>query len=363
MSTMRKRLFSLAASTAIVSVASLSPADQVEARDLVVVGWGGALSAAIKASMEDPFQESTGIAISSEVYNGGMAQVKAQIEAGNVTWDVIDSNHVDAELGCAEGLLEEIPLTGLEAAPDGTSAGEDFYDEALHDCGIASYIWSNVYAYDKNKFSSKAPASVADFFDIENFPGKRGMRKSPQVNLAWALIADGVPRDQVYDVLTTPEGVDRAFRKLDTIKDEVLWWEAGAQPPQMLADGEVVMTSAYNGRLYNAIVKEGQPFEIVWDSQIWDYAAFVIPKGTPNKEQALAFIKYATSAERLADLTNYISYGPARRSGNAMVSDELKRHLPSVPEHMAMGIRANSEFWADYGDQLNERFNVWLAAN
>ena len=363
MSIMRKRLFSLAASTAIVSIASLSPADRVEARDLVVVGWGGALSAAIKAAMEDPFQEATGIAIASEVYNGGMAQVKAQIEAGTVTWDVIDSNHVDAELGCAEGLLEEIPLSGLSAAPDGTPVSEDFYDEALHDCGIASYIWSNVYAYDKTRFPSNAPTSVADFFDIESFPGKRGMRKSPQVNLPWALIADGVPRDEVYDVLTTPDGVDRAFARLDTIKDEVLWWEAGAQPPQMLADGEVAMTSAYNGRLYNAIVKEGQPFEIVWDSQIWDYAAWVIPKGTANRDQALEFVKYATSAERLADLTNYISYGPARRSGNAMVSDELKKHLPSVPEHMAKGIRADSEFWADYGDQLNERFNVWLASN
>ena len=106
----------------------------------------------------------------------------------------------------------------------------------------------------------------------------------------------------------------------------------------MLADGEVAMTSAYNGRLSSAIVKEGQPFEIVRDSQIRDYAAFVIPKGTPKKAEALAFIKYATSAERLADLTNYISYGPARLSGNAMVADELKMHLPSVPEHMAMGI-------------------------
>ena len=362
MPTMRKRPLSLAASTAIVLIASLSPAEQVEARDLVVVGWGGALSTAIKSAMEDPFQESTGIAIASEVYNGGMAQVKAQIEAGNVTWDVIDSNHVDAELGCAEGLLEEIPLSGLAPSPDGAAASDDFYDEALHDCGVASYIWSNVYAYDKTRFPTKAPTTVADFFDIENFPGKRGMRKSPQVNLAWALIADGVPRDEVYEALTTAEGVDRAFRKLDTIKNEVLWWEAGAQPPQMLADGEVAMTTAYNGRLYNAIVKEGQPFAIVWDSQIWDYAAFVIPRGTPMREQALEFVKFATSPKRLADLTNYISYGPARRSGNAMVSDELQKHLPSVPAHMEMGIRADSEFWADYGDQLNERFNVWLAS-
>ena len=363
MPTMRKPLFSLAAAMAFATITTLSPVDEAKARDLVVVGWGGALSAAIKSAMEDPFQESTGIAILSEVYNGGMAQVKAQIEAGNVTWDVIDSNHVDAELGCAEGLLEEIPISILDPSPDGTPAAEDFYDEALHDCGVASYIWSNVFAYDKTKFPSNAPTSVKDFFDLEAFPGKRGLRKSPQVNLPWALIADGLPPDQVYDTLTTPEGVDRAFRKLDTIKHEVLWWEAGAQPPQMLADGEVAMTSAYNGRLYNAIVKEGQPFEIVWDSQIWDYAAFVIPKGTSNKTQALGFVKYATSAERLADLTNYISYGPARRSGNELVSDALKKHLPSTPDHLQMGIRANSQFWADYSDQLNERFNVWLSSD
>ena len=183
MSPMRMRLFGPAAAAAFIATAALSLAEPAKARDLVVVGWGGALSAATKAAMEDPFQESTGIAISSEVYNGGMAQVKAQIEAGNVTWDVIDSNHVDAALGCAEGLLEEIPLDGLAAAPDGTPAGEDFYEEALHDCGIASYIWSNVFAYDKTRFPSKAPATVADFFDVDAFPGKRGMRKSPQVNL------------------------------------------------------------------------------------------------------------------------------------------------------------------------------------
>ena len=363
MLTLRSKPFILGASAALVAIATLSSPDRAEARDLVVVGWGGALGTAIKAAMEDPFRKATGVAISTEVYNGGMAQVKAQIESGNVTWDVIDSNLVDAELGCSEGLLEKIPVSALEAAPDGTSADKDFYPQALHECGVASYIWSNVFAYDKKKFASKAPTSIKDFFDVKNFPGKRGMRKSPQVNLAWALMADGVPRDQVYKALATQAGVDRAFRKLDTIKSHVLWWEAGAQPPQMLADGEVAMTSAYNGRLYNAIVKEGQPFEIVWDGQIWDYAAFVIPKGTPNKKQAMAFIKFATSAKRLANLTNYISYGPARRSGNEIVSDALKKHLPSTPEHLALGIRADSEFWADYGDQLNERFNVWLSSN
>ncbi len=347
MQKLRPKIFNVVAGAVLILMTLFVPAHQTYARDLTVVGWGGALSNAIKVSMEVPFQEEFGVKVVSEVYNGGMAEVKAQIEAGNVTWDVIDSNLVSAELGCAEGLLEKIPIKDLPASPDGVSAENDFYESALHECGVANYIWSNIYAYNKNTFDKNAPKTIADFFDIKKFPGKRGMRKSPQVNLPWALMADGIPMNRVYEVLETPEGVDRAFKKLDTIKKHVIWWEAGAQPPQLLADGEVSMTSAYNGRFYNAIVKEGQPFEIVWDGQIWDYGAFVIPKGTSNKTKALEFVRYATSAERLADLVNHISYGPARITGNKLVPENLRKHLPSTPDHMEIGIRANAEFWAD----------------
>ena len=101
------------------------------------------------------------------------------------------------------------------------------------------------------------------------------MRRVPDVNLEFALLADGVPSEQVYEVLSTQEGLDRAFRKLDTIKDQVVWWEAGAQAPQLLADGEVAMSTAYNGRIFNAQVLENQPFVIVWDGQILDRGQLV----------------------------------------------------------------------------------------
>ena len=111
---------------------------------------------------------------------------------------------------------------------------------------------------------------MQDFFDLERFPGRRGMRRSPVANLEFALMGDGVPAEEVYAVLDTRAGVERAFRKLDTIKDEVVWWETGAQPPQMLADGEVLMSTAYNGRIFNAQVLEEQSFVIVWDGQVLD---------------------------------------------------------------------------------------------
>ncbi len=332
------------------------------AEDLVVVGWGGALSAAEAKAFEAPFSAATGVNILTEVYNGGLAQVKAQIEAGKITWDVLDAEMTDAALGCAEGLLEEIPTSALAPGANGESPQDDFFEDALHDCGVANYVWANVYAYDKNAFPAGGPRTIADLFNLDKFPGKRGLRKSPKANLEWAALADGVPLDRVYKVLATPAGVDRAFAVLDRIKDSAIWWEAGAQPPQLLADGEVAMTSAYNGRLFNAIVKEGQPFEIVWDGQVWDYGAFIIPKGAPNRARAIEYVRYATSPERLADLTNHISYGPSRASGVELVADGMKKHLPTAEENFAKGLRANAIFWSDYGDQLTERFNAWLAA-
>jgi putative spermidine/putrescine transport system substrate-binding protein len=355
----RKLLAHLAVGMAL---AVLAPKG-ASAESLTIVGWGGALSKAESEAFDKPFSKETGVAIVSEVYNGGLAQVKAQIEAGKVTWDVVDAEMTDAERGCDEGLLEEIPTSELAPGADGTPPEKDFFQSAIQDCGVANYVWSNVYAYDKRQFPAGGPKTIADLFDVEKFPGKRGLRKSPKANLEWAIMADGVPIDKVYDVLSTPEGVSRAFKVLDKIKADTIWWEAGAQPPQLLADGEVAMTSAYNGRLFNAIVKEGQPFEIVWDGQVWDYGAFIIPKGAPNRARALEYVRFATAPKQLADLTNYISYGPSRASGVAMVSEKMKPQLPTSEANFAKGLRASAAFWADYGDQLNEEFNAWLAAN
>jgi putative spermidine/putrescine transport system substrate-binding protein len=355
----RKLLACLAAGMALAVFAPKG----ASAKSLTVVGWGGALSKAESEAFDKPFSKKTGVEIVSEVYNGGLAQVKAQIEAGKVIWDVIDAEMTDAQRGCDEGLLEKIPTSDLAPGADGTPPEKDFFKAAIQDCGVANYVWSNVYAYDKRKFPNGGPKTIADFFDVKKFPGKRGLRKSPKANLEWALMADGVPIDKVYDVLSTPEGVNRAFKKLDTIKKNVIWWEAGAQPPQLLADREVAMTSAYNGRLFNAIVKEGQPFQIVWDGQIWDYGAFIIPKGAPHRELAMEYVRFATAPKQLADLTNYISYGPSRASAMTIVSEKMKPQLPTSEANFAKGLRASAEFWSNYGDELNAKFNAWLTAN
>jgi putative spermidine/putrescine transport system substrate-binding protein len=354
----------------ILSTALTGLAVSAQAADLTVMSWGGAYGAAQTEAHVKPFAAKTGIATVMVDSDNPATPIKAAVEANNVTVDVASVEYADAIRLCDEGLLETIDINALPPGADGTPASEDFLPGAVTECGVSTDIWAQIYAYDTTKFpEGAAPTTVADFFDLEKFPGKRGLRKGAKTMLEMALMADGVPPAEVYATLSTPEGVDRAFAKLDTIKDQVVWWEAGAQPPQLLADGEVVMTSAYNGRIFNAAVGEGKPFKIVWDGQVYENEMYVIPKGAPNKDKALEFIAFSTSTEGLQAQATQISYGPARKSANAteIVYKDGKTvmapHLPTAPENMANALESSFEFWVDKDAELNERFNAWLAAN
>lgn len=360
---MKKRLswwrYDLFVGMVLLSVAV--PVTTVAQEVLTIVSWGGAYTRSQVEAYYKPFTALTGVKILAEDYNGGLAQIKAQVNSGNVTWSLVDVELSDALRGCEEGLLEPIQTSMLPPAPDGTPAEQDFLPGMLQGCGVGTIAWSTVFAFDGTVLKGDRPTTLKDFFDTKKFPGKRGLRKSPRVNLEWALMADGVPASKVYEVLSTEAGVARAFAKLDTIKAVTVWWEAGAQPPQLLADGEVVMTSAYNGRLYNAVIKEGKDFVIVWDGQVWDADLWVIPRGAQPLATIHKFIAFSTDTQRLADQTKYISYGPARKSSMQLVSEAMKPHLPTEQGNFARALQNNYEWWADYSDEMNQRFAAWLA--
>ena len=350
-------------STALTVVALAAQAD------VTVLGWGGAYGEAQTEAHVKPFTAKTGIVATMVDADNPATPIKAMVEAGDVTIDVASVEYADAIRLCDEGLLEPIDIKALPAGADGVAAADDFLPGAVTDCGVSTDIWANIFAYDTTKMTSTVPTTVADFFDLEKFPGKRGLKKGAKAVLELALMGDGVAPADVYATLGTPEGVDRAFAKLDTIKSEVVWWEAGAQPPQLLADGEVVMTTAYNGRIFNAAINEGKPFQIVWDAQIYENEMYVVPKGSPNKDEAMQFIAFATSTEGLQAQAMQISYGPARKSANAteiLFKDGktvMGPHLPTAPANLANALESSSTFWVDKDTELNERFNAWLAAN
>ncbi|WP_134678888.1 ABC transporter substrate-binding protein [Paracoccus ravus] len=353
----------------ILSSALCGLAFAAQAAEVNVVSWGGAYEKSQVEAYNKPFAEKTGIKVNMIAADNPATPLKAQVEAKNVTGDVFDIEVSDAIRLCDEGALVEIDPASLPAAPDGTPAAEDFLDGALQDCAVANIFWGTVIAFDGSKYSGEKPSTAADFFDTAKFPGKRGLPKNPKRTLYLALIADGVAPDQIYEKLSSPEGIEQAFKKLDTIKKDVVWWEAGAQPVQLLADGEVVMATGYNGRFFDAMVGEGKPFEIIWDGQYMDMDMFAIPKGAPNPEAAMEYLKFATDTQRLADQAKYIAYGPARKSSTALVGmyqdgkTEMAPHMPTVADHMKTAVMDDPEFWADHAAELTEKFNAWLAAS
>lgn len=341
----------LAGLTALALIAN-KPA--VAADSLTIVSWGGAYSMSQREAFYKPFAKDTGIEVVEEEYNGEIAKIRAMVESNSYGWDVMDLDTQTALAACAEGILEVIDWDKLGLDRSKFIGGD------INDCAVPNIVYSTVLAYDKDKLTN-GPTQIADIFDLEKFPGKRSLQKNPFVNLEWALIADGVPQGDVYKLLATEEGVNRAFAKLDTIKDKVVWWEAGAQPPQLLADGEVIMASGWNGRFYNAVKEEGKNFVIIWDQQGIDWDWWGVPKGNPKVDLAMQFISYASQPAPMADQTNYISYGPANKDAVPNINKDVLGDLPTAPANMTTALVVDANFWADHGEELREKFAAWLA--
>ena len=357
--------------TSILALAASTVAGTAVAEEMTIVSWGGAYTASQKNAYHDPYSANTGVTIINDDSSAeAVAKLRAMNEAGNVTWDVVDVVAADAIRLCDEGLALEINADEqLAPAPDGTPASQDFGDLLVSDCFIPQIVYSTTFGYRTDLVGDTPPTDVCAVFDTEAYPGKRALEKRPINNMEWALICDGVAFDDVYDVLETDEGQEQALAKLDTIKDDVVWWSAGADTPQLLADGEIVMGSTYNGRLFSVIEEQNQPVAMLWDAQVFDLDGWIIPAGLSEerKQRALDYIYFATDTQRLADQAKYISYGPARASSAPLVGQhaelgiEMAPHMPTDPENAKRTFLYNYEFWADYRDDIDAKFQTWLA--
>ncbi len=342
------------------------------AEDMTIVSWGGAYLASQQNAYHDPYMAlNPGVNIINDDSSAeAVAKIRAMAEAGNITWDVVDVVAADAIRLCDEGLAMEIDFDEVLApAPDGTSATEDFGDLIVSDCYIPQIVYSTTFGYRTDLVGDTPPTDICAVFDTETYPGKRSLEKRPINNMEWALLCDGVAKDDVYDVLETDAGQQQALAKLATIKDDVIWWSAGADTPQLLADGEVVMGSTYNGRLFSLIEEQKQPVAMLWDAQVFDLDGWIIPAGLSEERlaRALDYVKFATDTQRLADQAKYISYGPARASSAPLVSQhatlgiDMAPHMPTDPNNAKNTFLYNYEFWADYRDDIDAKFQAWLA--
>ena len=339
---------------ALLALTALSTGS-VSARDLTWVSFGGALQDAIREQFAKPFTAQTHTPLIEDTYAGALSAVAAQVMAKNVTWDVVDFDSDVVRAGCEQGYLERIDWTKMPAKTAFLPAAVDT------PCGVGFLTGALVMGYDSTKYPSAKPSSWADFWDTAKFPGKRGMRQDPNGTLEIALMADGVAPADVYKVLATPEGVERAFRKLEPLKPYISWWSVGAQSVQALASGEVAMTAAYSGRLISANASEAKHYALTWDAgTIYFQDYFGIPKGSPNKEAAMAFIASTAQLPRQLGFSRASGYGPTLVVQADQVGPELQANV-LTPERLAHSVSRDDAFWSEHRDELVKRFSIWAA--
>ncbi len=328
--------------SALMMLPGLAHAEQI-----TFVSQGGAYQEAQTKAILDPVAELLGITVNQDSSPDAWPVIKTQTASGKVIWDVIDTPPKDCIRGGEQGMIEKLDFSKLPNA-------EKMPAEYKSPYSVAYEFYSSVLVYNKQKFGDNPPKTWADFWDVKKFPGTRALRNHPLATLEAALLADGVPADKLY-----PLDVDRAFKKLEEIKPHIaVWWTSGAQSAQLLADGEVDMEMAWNGRVA-AVAKEGAPVGYTFNQGFLQYTSLCIMKGAPNLDTAVKFVNAALTPEIQANFPTYIDYGPGNPEAykTGKISDERAKEMPSSPENAKQQVLVSDEWWSSpAGEEAQKRW-------
>lgn len=339
---------------AAVAVSSVLGAAIVNADPITVVSWGGSYGAAQDAALFNDASKNSGIEIIRES-GASMSKTCLQVESGTVTWDLVVTGSGGAASAAAKGCLEKIDYSVVDVST--------FYPNLYTDYCVGSDVFATVMSWNTDKYgepgSDTAPKSWADFWDVEKFPGTRAYRaNNVDGALEPALMADGVPSEKVYEVLSTEGGIKRAIDKIRELKPHIaVFWGSGAQQAQLMKDAEVDMTTGWNGRFDNA-KKDGAKVGYTFNQALLDYDCFAMPKGAPNKDIAMKFLAEISKAEYQANLPFHITYGPTNQKAYEVTTapKELIEALPSHPKNVLMMLPVSLDWYAKNRPQATELY-------
>ncbi|MDB4223826.1 ABC transporter substrate-binding protein [Granulosicoccus sp.] len=321
---------------------------------VTVVSWGGTYGAAQDAALFTDASKNSGIDIIRES-GASMSKTCLQVESKSVTWDLVVTGSGGAAAAAAKGCLEKIDYGVVDVS--------NFYPNTYTDYCVGSDVFATVMSWNTAKYgepgSDGAPQSWADFWDVDKFPGTRAYRaNNVDGALEPALMADGVPASEVYEVLSTTEGMVRAVNKIRELKPNIaVFWDSGAMQAQLMKDEEVDMSTGWNGRFDNA-KKDGATVGYTFNQALLDYDCFAMPKGAPNKDMAMKFLAEVSKAEYQANLPFHITYGPTNKEAYEITTapKELIEALPSHPKNVPMTLAVSLDWYAEHRTEALELY-------
>ncbi|WP_240629733.1 ABC transporter substrate-binding protein [Specibacter cremeus] len=329
------------------AVAGTVKKDALKGVNLTFVSYGGLYQDGQTAAAVTPFGKESGARILADGPTE-YSKIKAQVESSNVTWDVVDTGSYWAAGQCGTELQPlDYTIIDKSKVPAGL-AGK---------CSVPAMQYANVFVYNKDKYKD-APTSWKDFFDTKKYPGKRAIDGTENIEggiIEGALLADGVPKDKLY-----PLDLKRAFKKLDTIKDSLVYWTTGAQAQQMLESKEVDMAVVWSGRAFGA-VKNGAPFEPVWNASVVVMDTLTVPKNAKNPKASMALINYYLGKEQQEKLTEETSYSPVNVEAKPKLDAVGKKFLITDPAVASKTMVCNFDWWGKNYTNVAEQWVAWVA--
>src|SRR3982751_2010454 len=328
------RLIAVSSAAVMLAAASVSGL----AQEITVVSFGGSYQEGQSKALFQPAAKALGLKVKEETYTG-IGDLRLKMKAGANTWDIVASGSGSAARAGAEGLLEKLDYKVIDAST--------FLPGFANDYCVGGDVFSTVLAWNTKTYGDKGPQSWADFWDVKKFPGKRAYRKGGAGALEPALMADGVPPDKVYEVLSPPGGIERAIKKIKELKPHVaVWWSSGAQHAQLMKDGEVDMITGWNGR-FDVVAKDGGKVAYTFNQALLDYDCFAIPKDAPNKATAMKFLAEISKPQYQAEFTKYITYGPTNRKAYDLgtIDAAYAKRLPSYADNAAKQIAIDLDWY------------------
>ena len=320
-----------------LAVITLNVASAQEVSEIRLMEMGGISGDAVQAAYVDPFVKKSGIKLIRE-NPASLGKIKAMVESGNPTVDMMLLTDGWLAQAKVEGLLEPLDWDAIDPAPIMPGARDDY--------AIGWSYASAVMAWDKE---AKAPKNWADFWNAKDFPGKRSLPDDPSIVLPIALLADGVPKDQLY-----PLDLDRAFKKLAEIRPEVsVWWTSAGQSAQLLIDKEVTYGMTYNGRVY------GKPtVDFTFNEAYLVLSWWGVPKGTPpeRKAAAMKFFHETTLPENQAVAMSMIPYSGASTQLDGVIPADKLADFPTTAGNAEIQWTADRASWQTVASDAEKRW-------
>lgn len=327
--------------------AATAPAVAQTGGELVVATNGGSLSDAQEKAFIQPFEKATGIKVTVANQDSTVGPLKAQVNAGNVKWDVVYLAPIDSSIAVEDDLLQPIDYGTVQRAGLREGAAQEKRLASLYTVSVIGWNSKLLQGVDGPKA----------LFDLKKYPGKRALRSTiPYGVLEIALLADGVDPAKLY-----PLDVDRAFRKLDTIKDHAIFFTANEQGIQLLASGQATIGIVPNGRVFNAR-KAGRTLDYTFNGGVNFIDYWVVPKGAKNTANAMKFLDFISKPEGQVTIGNIMAYGGNNAAADSLYSPELRKDMPTDPENRKKLVELDSVWWSQNIRTVLQRWQTWLAS-